>query len=50
MRMNRSEGSPCEYNDSVSGGKPKLLQSFLGLADLFTFGHNVEEDRSMPRS
>jgi hypothetical protein len=33
---------PSENNDSVSGGKPKLFQTFCGVADFSTLGHNVE--------
>jgi hypothetical protein len=41
---------PFEYKDSVSAGKPELLQSFLGFTGLFTFGHDRKDSRSMLRS
>jgi hypothetical protein len=40
----------CEYKHSVSGEKPKILQSFLVFTDLFALCHYVKEDWSMPRS
>ena len=39
-----------ENKSSISDGRPKLLQSFLGFPDFLKLGHDVKEDRPVPRS